>query len=52
MWEFFKKHFFQPDYYQFYIMLIIGFLYMEIRFRSLKNKIDELKTTLWRRRYG
>jgi len=34
----FTAHFFQPDYIQFYIIITLGFIYFEYRFRHLKVK--------------
>ena len=37
-WEFFWTHNLQPDYWQFYIILALGFIYLEYRFRWIKKK--------------
>lgn len=37
--EWFTLHFFQEDYYQFYIIAILGLIYLEYRFRRLKHEV-------------
>lgn len=39
--EFIENHMFQPDYYQFYTLILIGFIYIEIRIMRKINKILE-----------
>jgi hypothetical protein len=36
--QFLRDHVFQPDYWQFYIIVAMGFIYFEIRFRKLMKK--------------
>jgi len=33
--EFLNAHFFQPDYYQFYILLFLGWIWLEWKFNQL-----------------
>jgi hypothetical protein len=40
--QWFWTHFFQEDYYQFYIIVVLGLIYFEWRYRAQKRFIMEV----------